>query len=270
MDTILLSSAAILLYVTSSILLSLRMVRGPDGLTIRKNPILLIGIAAVAVHAFLLYGDLFTRAGLNLGFTNATSLVTWLIALLLLVSAFSRPVESLGVILLPIAAVAILFGLFYPSKHLITEAGQWRLDLHIVISILAYSLLSLAAVQAILLAVQERQLRTRRLGAVIRALPPLQTMEGLLFRMIWSGFLLLSLALLTGFLFLEDMFAQHLVHKTVLSIFAWGIFGVLLWGRARFGWRGRTAIRWTLAGFVALMLAYFGSKAVLEFILNRP
>lgn len=268
MDTLLLSSAAIVLYLTSSVMLSLRMVKGPAGPGIDKRGILLVGIGAVALHAYLLYEDLFTEAGLNLGFTNATSLITCLIALLLLVSAFSRPVESLGVILLPVAAVAILFGLLYPSRHLVTGAGQWRLDLHIVISILAYSLLSLAAVQAMLLAVQERQLRTRRLAGVIRALPPLQTMEGLMFRMIWSGFLLLTLALLTGFVFLEDMFAQHLVHKTILSIFAWGIFGVLLWGRARFGWRGRTAIRWTLAGFVALMLAYFGSKAVLELILT--
>jgi ABC-type uncharacterized transport system permease subunit len=94
-------------------------------------------------------------------------------------------------------------------------------------------------------------------------------MESLLFEMIALGFALLTLALGTGFMFLEDMFAQHLAHKTLLSVLAWSVFGVLLWGRFRFGWRGRTALRWTLVGFVVLMLAYFGSKFVLELILHR-
>ena len=89
------------------------------------------------------------------------------------------------------------------------------------------------------------------------------------FQLGFFGFILLSVGLLTGFLYLEDMFAQHLVHKTVLSMVAWIAFAVLLWGRFRFGWRGRTAIRWTLIGFAVLMLAYFGSKAVVELILQR-
>jgi ABC-type uncharacterized transport system permease subunit len=100
-------------------------------------------------------------------------------------------------------------------------------------------------------------------------MPPLQTMEALLFQIIAVGELLLSVALLSGFVYLEDIFAQHLMHKTVLSIFAWLVFAVLLWGRWRLGWRGKLAIRWTLAGFVALMLAYFGSKFVLELVLQR-
>jgi ABC-type uncharacterized transport system permease subunit len=94
-------------------------------------------------------------------------------------------------------------------------------------------------------------------------------MESLLFQMIATGYALLTLALVTGILFLEDIFAQHLVHKTVLSIIAWLVFGILLWGRWRFGWRGRVAIRWTIGGFIFLMLAYFGSKFVLELVLNR-
>jgi ABC-type uncharacterized transport system permease subunit len=102
----------------------------------------------------------------------------------------------------------------------------------------------------------------------VRALPPLQTMESLLFEMIAVGFVLLSLALLSGFSFLEDMFAQRQVHKTVLSIIAWFVFGTLLWGRYRFGWRGQKALIWTLSGFVVLMLAYFGSKVVIELILS--
>ena len=84
-----------------------------------------------------------------------------------------------------------------------------------------------------------------------------------------SGFVLLSIALLTGWLFVENLLAQDLVHKTVLSGVAWFVFAALLIGRYRAGWRGRTAIRWTLTGFVLLALAYFGSKVVLEVILGR-
>ena len=94
-------------------------------------------------------------------------------------------------------------------------------------------------------------------------------MESLLFEMIAAGFILLTLALISGFAFLQNMFAQHLVHKTVLSTLAWLVFGGLLLGRFRYGWRGRTAIIWTLSGFVILILAYFGSKAVLELMLLR-
>ena len=102
----------------------------------------------------------------------------------------------------------------------------------------------------------------------MRALPPLDTTEELLFTLLAAGFCLLSLSLMSGFFFLENMFYQHLAHKTVLSCIAWAIFGVLLFGRWRFGWRGKTVVHWTLAGFVLLILAYFGSKLVLEIVLR--
>jgi len=94
-------------------------------------------------------------------------------------------------------------------------------------------------------------------------------MEALLFELIAIGFIVLSIALATGFLYLDDMFAQHLAHKTILSILAWCTFATLLWGHFHFGWRGRVAVRWTIIGFTVLMLAYFGSKFVLELMLNR-
>ncbi len=269
MNCILLSAVAVILYLASTVLLSLRLSRGVAGLAMDKSRILSIGLGGVLVHAAILYQGLFTDAGLNLGFFNASSLVTWLIVLLLLVSAYRKPIENLGIILLPIAALSIVLENLYPSEHLIQSSATWALDIHILISIAAYSLLSIAAVQAVLLAVQDRHLHNKHPGGFIRALPPLQTMENLLFQMIAVGFVLLSLALISGFIFLEDMFAQHLGHKTILSTIAWGVFATLLWGRHRFGWRGRVAIRWTLSGFLVLMLAYFGSKLVLELILQR-
>jgi len=94
-------------------------------------------------------------------------------------------------------------------------------------------------------------------------------MESLLFQMLGTGLFFLTISLVSGFIFIEDLFAQHLVHKTVLSIIAWIIFSGLLIGRLRYGWRGKTAVRWTLTGFILLLLAYFGSKLVLELILKK-
>jgi len=116
---------------------------------------------------------------------------------------------------------------------------------------------------------QDYQLRRKRLAWAMQMLPPLQVMETLMFQMVALGLLLLSLSLISGFLFLEDIFDQHLVHKTILSIAAWFVYATLLWGRWRYGWRGRKAIRWNLAGFFVLLLAYFGKKFVLELILHR-
>ena len=259
---------AIALYLTTSGMLVMRLARGAVGNGAGRTRILLIGTAAVLIHAGLLYPSILTESGLNLGFFNAASLIALLTAALLLVATFREPVENLGIAVFAVAAVSIGLLLLYPA----TSPGSslsWQLQTHILISLLAYSILGLAVLQALLLAVQERHLHNRQPGGFIRSLPPLQTMEVLMFQMIGVGFALLTLALLTGVLFLEDIFAQHLVHKTVLSIGAWLVFAILLWGRWRFGWRGRTAIRWTVGGFVFLMLAYFGSKLVLELILER-
>lgn len=259
---------AILLYLCASLLLAFRLVRPERAGRAGRAGALILGFSAVCLHGAALYPVLVTARGLNLGFFNAASLVGCLTALLLLASSLRQPLENLGIALLPMAALTIALMFAYPSQHLLGEVGHWQLDLHILLSILAYSLLVIAALQAVLFAVQDHQLRNRHPGGLIRALPPLATMESLLIQLIATGFILLSLALLTGLFFLEDIFAQHLVHKTVLSLIAWAVFAILLWGHWRFGWRGRTAIRWTLGGFLFLMLAYFGSKLVLELLLG--
>lgn len=226
-------------------------------------------LGAAALHGIALYLTIVTPTGLDLGFFNALSAVTWLMAVLLLITSLSRPLANLGVVVLALAAVALALQAVLPDPTPRGEPLPLGLDGHIFISLLAYSILSLAALLALVLAVQNRHLHAHRPGGLLRALPPLQHMESLLFQMIALGFALLTVALATGFVYLEDIFAQHVVHKTVLSIAAWVIFAVLLFGRWRFGWRGRVAIRWTLGGFAALMLAFFGSKLVLELLLQR-
>ena len=269
MNATLLALPAAALYVIGGLSTGLRLFGREDAWRPPRGLGIALGFAALALHAAMLYQELFTLGGLNLSFFNAVSLAAWTMAGLLLISALSKPVENLAILALPLAAITVLLDLRFPGSRLIGEDAGWQLRLHVLTSMLAYSLLTLASAQAILLAVQDNHLRRHHPGGFIRALPPLQTMESLLFEMIGVGFVLLSVALITGFIYLEDMFAQHLVHKTVLSIVAWCAFAMLLWGRFRFGWRGRKAIRWTLVGFAVLMLAYFGSKAVIELILHR-
>jgi ABC-type uncharacterized transport system permease subunit len=268
MQNFVIGGIAATLYAVTGGLLGLRLSRGSTQWAWPKGALLTVALAAVALHSLLLYQQIFIPGGMNLGFVNALSLVGWLAALLLVMAAVVQPVENIGVIVLPLCAATIVFALFFPSNTIIATTDR-GLEVHIVLSIMANALLGMSAVQALLLAVQDRHLHDRRPGGFIRALPPLITMEHLLFQLLGSGFALLTLALVTGFLFLEDIFAQHLVHKTVLSIAAWFVFATLLWGRWRYGWRGRAAIIWTLGGFAALLLAYFGSKLVLEIILPR-
>jgi ABC-type uncharacterized transport system permease subunit len=262
---------AVLLYLGVGALLALQLRRGGriDAPAATTRAALLTGWAvAVLLHGATIYGDAFTPTGIDMGFFNALSLAAWLIALLLWVVCLRLPLELLGIILMPFAALALALELAFSGPGTATTLPP-GLQIHILLSLLAYSLLAIGAIQAILLAVQNHHLHHHHPGGFIRALPPLAMMEGLLFQIIGLGFVFLSASLITGFMFLEDLFGQHVAHKTVLSIAAWGLFAGLLFGRWRFGWRGRIAIRWTVGGFAALVLAYFGSKLVLELVLGR-
>ncbi|HIP53272.1 MAG TPA: cytochrome C biogenesis protein [Chromatiales bacterium] len=255
------------LYLVSGVLIGVRLFYGRSESGWKRTLPLVIGLFGSLAHGVLLYQSIIVPEGLNLGFFNAFSLVAWTVALLLLLTSLINPVENLGIVTLPLAVLAIVLDLRFPNSGVLPQTASWGMKIHILVSLLAYSLLTLASIQAVLLAIQDQHLHNRQPGGFIRALPPLQTMENLLFEMIGVGFVLLTLSLLSGFAYLENMFAQHVAHKTILSIVAWFVFATLLWGRFRYGWRGRTALIWTLSGFVVLMLAYFGSKAVIELIL---
>lgn len=168
----------------------------------------------------------------------------------------------------PMAGLASLVASIIPvnSEQLIIVSNS-AIQGHIMISVIAYSLIMLSAVQAVLLAYQDRAIRSHQPGGFIRYIPPIHDMETLLFQFLGFGFAFLSGSLITGFFFLEDIFAQHQAHKTLLSITAWLILGTLLFGRFKFGWRGKTAVRWTLSTFALLMVGFFGSKLVYEFII---
>jgi len=228
--------------------------------------ILLPGFAAIILHLIVLYGHLMGISGFQFGFFDAASAVAMVISLLVLLMSIKRRTEILALFLLPVSAIALLVQSMSPSSYMLPYDTPQGLKIHVLVSIIAYSLLGLAAAMSVILSLQNRMLHNHHPGGWLKKLPPLQVMEKLLFDSIIAGFIGLTLALVSGFVFLEDLFAQHLAHKTVLSIIAWLVFAILLAGRFTLGWRGRIAIRWTLTGFISLMLAYFGSKFVLEFI----
>ena len=166
-------------------------------------------------------------------------------------------------------AITILLEQLFPNDRILDQSLPMGLRIHILLSISAYSLLMIGTLQALLLALQDKFIKSKQISKVIDILPPLQIMEQLLIQIIVIGFFLLSLSLATGIMFIDNLFEQHLIHKTTLSILAWVIYAILLWGHWSLGWRGRRITRWILVGFIVLILAYTGSKFVLELILQR-
>lgn len=264
MNAITLASLSIFAYLVSTFLI----VRDTHQNRRQRTP-LYLAWTAVGAHMAYISSTFLQNNNFNFSFISTASLVSLIVGLLLLMATLNKPVEKLGLVIFPIAAIMLGLELNLPEKPHLLHTHSWQMSAHILTSIVAFSLLNIAALQAVLLAIQDQQLKSHPPRQFIHSLPPLQTMESLLFQMLGAGLFFLTISLVSGFIFIDDLFAQHLVHKTVLSIVAWIIFSCLLIGRMRYGWRGKTAVRWTLTGFILLLLAYFGTKLVLELILKR-
>ena len=260
---------AILLYGLMTARVGWFIIHGAQLVPQQPKAVLWLGLFAIIGHAVSLYDGIFGQGGLALGFFNVFSLLGWIMVVMLLIGAFFKPLLGLGIAIFPGAAMTLLLVLLFPSRQIVLIQGGWPMYLHVLSSLLAYSLFALAALQVLMLALQDHALHNHRAIGIIRCLPPLQTMETLLFQMLFLGFVLLSLSLLTGAFYIHDMFAQHLAHKTTFSIVAWLVFAGLFWGRWRYGWRGQTTTTWTLSGFIALGLAYPVTKFILEIVLQR-
>lgn len=224
---------------------------------------------AIVLHAIAVHAQIDAPGGINLGLFPVASLTALIMVALVTLLSTVQPVRSLLVVLFPLSALALSASLVAEPTPKSIEASHAGLGTHIFVSILAYSILMMAAIQSIVLGFVERSIRTRSHILLLRILPPLETMERLLFAMIWAGFVALTAAIGSGFLYLDDLFAQHVVHHTVLSSLSWAIYGGLLAGRLWLGWRGASAVRWTIIAFTFLLLGYFGSKFVLEMLLQR-
>ena len=248
--------------------------RGPvlgqpaGGLKLGERGLLLV---AVAAHAVSLRMEIFDGGSMRFSFAIALSVMLWLAIALYWIESFYARMEGLQVIGLPAAAVAALLPVVFSEAHVLTSAGSMAFRLHFLMAMLAYSLFTLAALHALLMATAEKALHRGQISPLLAGLPPLLTMEALLFRLIHVAFVLLTLTLISGVFFSETLFGKALSfnHKTVFAFLSWLIFAALLVGRHLRGWRGRVALRWTLAGFAALLLAYVGSRFVLEVILGR-
>ena len=228
-------------------------------------------LVALTLQGVGLYGGLFGAGGMRFSFSFALSLMLWLAVLIYWLEGFRSRMDGLQPMVLPLAALCAASPVFFPQVHVIAYADAWGFKLHFLAAMLAYSLFTLSALHAVFMGFVERKLHQKALNKHFSSLPPILTMEALLFRMIVIAFSLLTLALGSGVMFSEAIFGKPLVldHKTLFAFVSWGIFATLLIGRHAYGWRGRIALRWTLSGFLVLLLAYIGSRFVSEVLLGR-
>ncbi|ENO89753.1 cytochrome C assembly protein [Thauera linaloolentis 47Lol = DSM 12138] len=237
-------------------------------MSMRERLFLLVALMA---HGVALHTAIFPGEQMRFGFGVAMSLMVWLAICFYWVESLYTRLDGLHAVIMPAGVAASVVPMLFPGEHVLTNAASPTFRAHFVIAMLAYSLFTLAALHAMLMSIAGRQLHNARFSRLLAALPPLLTMEALLFRLISIAFVLLTLTLVSGVMFSESLFGQavRIDHKTVFAFISWLLFGGLLLGRRLWGWRGRIALRWTLAGFVALMLAYVGSRFVIEVVLQR-
>jgi ABC-type uncharacterized transport system permease subunit len=252
-------------------------------------PVRLLLLLALLLHGVLLHTTIFPHDAMVFGFAFALSAMFWLGAGIYWIESFFFPLDGLRLLVLPLACVASLLPLMFGGVQVLSYAAAPLFKLHFLIANVAYGLFAIAALHAVLMLLVERRLHAMRghggmlqrqnaaagngwLSSWLDALPPLLTLEKLLFRLISAGFVLLTLTLISGMLFNEQLMdrALKLDHKTVFAILSWLMFGALLTARKVSGWRGRAALRWVLAAFVALLLAYIGSRFVFQVLLHRP
>jgi ABC-type uncharacterized transport system permease subunit len=256
--------AAVILYLIGFSYLLIKLLKEP-----LFNTAMLRSLAAGAItlHGLSTIQLLFVADGLDLSLFRIFVLIAFVINLVVFISGRKKPLHSMYLLLFPISALSLIAALETPSTKPVALMSIY-IQGHIIISILAYSLLAVAALHALLTGYQNWQLKHKKQNFLMRTFPPLQTMEDFLFELILAGEVMLTLSLISGFLYYDDLFDQKLLHKATLSIVAWLVYAILLWGRHSRGWRGIKAISWSWVGFVAILMGYVGSKIVLEFILS--
>ncbi len=230
-----------------------------------------LSLIPIALHGYLLWQGIFSGGIIDLGVFNAVSLIVWLTLVVYWIARFFYPIGGLQALVLPLAAVALVLPEIFPVDHRLDHTDLLAFKVHIAVAMLAYSLFTIATLHAVLISLVEKRLHHANLPRILRTLPPLLTMESLLFRMIGMGFILLTLTLASGIFFSEEIFgkAWEFNHKVLFGFISWCVFAGLLTGHHYYGWRGKTAVRWTVSGFLFLVLAYIGSKFVLEQLLHR-
>lgn len=245
-------------------------IRG-EGEALNRGIIGHLVLLPLVIHAYLLSHSLRMLGEFNFGLANAASLILWLTMVVYWVARFFYPLCSLQTLVLPLAAIGVLLPALFPAVHPLEYTVTFAFEAHIAAAMLAYSLLTIAVLHAVVIATVEKRLHHGSLPALLRNLPPLLTMESLLFRIIGVGFVVLTFTLASGMMFAEQVFGKpwELSHKTVFGLVSWAVFAALLVGHHIYGWRGRIAVRWTVGGFAFLLMAYLGTQFVLQVLLHR-
>jgi ABC-type uncharacterized transport system permease subunit len=264
-------SLSLLFWLAAGGYLALAYVCWPGRAACKPGPLSrLLPLFPLLLHLYLLHETIMVGGGVSLGFASSLSAMMALTVLIYTIAAWRYPLGALQSFVLVLASLSIAL------QGLMPQGGQPEIEspisgLHLLVAFGAYGTFTIAALHAILIALAEKHLHKPVPPRLVAGLPPLLTLERLLFRMIELGFVILTLTLVSGFLFSEDLYGKAVTftHMTVFGLASWLIFAALLVGRRVKGWRGRTAIYWTLAGFVTLLLAYVGVRFVLEVILGR-
>jgi ABC-type uncharacterized transport system permease subunit len=236
---------------------------------IKAKTVFFSAALALVCHAFLLY-DLIhnTSSGQNLSILNIASVISFIISLVMSVAMLKTRIWFLLPVVYSFAAINILASSYLPGTFVAHLEHKPGLLTHITFALFSYSTLSIGSLYALQLAWLDYKLKAKKVLMVNPNIPPLMAVERQLFKIILIGTGLLTITLLTGFIFLEDMFAQGTAHKSILSFIAWIVYTVLLWGHYQKGWRGQKVTWFSIAGATLLTLAYFGSRFVREILLS--
>ena len=264
-DKILLITSAF--YLAAVFLLYAAVARGPDQ---KRTIAAVLTFFGVLLHTWAEAQHWLLPIAPHVSLLNVLSLSALVtVAIPLGTLSMRKNLFDASLVTLPLAVLILIAEITLVAPGLEITQGSLDITVHIITSIIAFGILSIASVYAVFIALIDYMLRHHHYNKLVQTLPALVTLEELLFHLIKAGFAILTISLLTGLFFVSDLFAQHLAHKTVLSIFAWLVFALLLWGRWKLGWRGQVAVRMTLAGIALLLLSYFGSKLILEVFLQR-
>lgn len=261
---------SIFCYLGAAVLMftAVRSANEKSALTVRAS--LIFAALALLVQFAYLYISGVQQHSLNFNVSNMSIVVSAILTLIFLLGCLGLEIKRLGIMVFPLSALSLVFALVWHSAAPIEQLPPLfpisYFGLHVVIAILAYSLLAIATIQSLLYVYQEDQLKNHSRHGILATLPPLQTMEVLLFRLIWIGFALLSFTLVSGALFSQQIFAQPfaLNHHTVLAMIGWVVIAILLCRRLTSGLRGRQATMWLVIGFTLIQLGYFGTKIISE------
>lgn len=253
------------LYLLTSGLIVAGMFReqGPN-----KMITLVTAVIAIALHSIILKNTILIDPGQNMSMLNVASLVGWLISLTMFLASFKMPNTILLPVVYSFTGILILLSHAMPGAHVMQVSIQPTLLVHVSLALFAYACLGIAFLYALQLFYINLRLKEKNASLLHSSLPPLMAVEHILFKLLLVGTVLLTLSLISGFLFLDNMFAKEQAHKTVLSLIAWAIYTTIVFGHAKFGWRGKPVITSTIIGSVLLTLAYFGSRFVREVLLN--